>query len=99
MPKVFYFLKKRKMKKITLRYRKWLENQRVKIPDSNRLTGSLIGKYPIILDGGRTTIFISDKSKESETKEKYQLRKDNRLFFFLKNPTHKFFGRINAGTK
>jgi hypothetical protein len=74
------------MKKTTLRYRKRLENQRVKIPDSKRLTGSLIGKYPIILDGGRTIIFISDKSKESETRERYQLRRDNRANFFSKKP-------------
>jgi hypothetical protein len=74
------------MKKTTLEYRMMEENNRLKIPKSKHLTGSLIGKYPIILDGGRTTIFISDKSKESETREKYQLRKDNRLFFLAKKP-------------
>jgi len=63
-----------------------LGNHRFKIPDSKRLTGSIIGKYPIIFDGGRTIIFISDKSKESETIQKYELRKDNKANFFSKKP-------------
>ena len=67
------------MKKYTLEYRMMLERQRLKIPDSKLLTGSLIGKYPIILDGGRTIIFISDKSKESEIRERYELRMGNRI--------------------
>ena len=74
------------MKKTTLEYRMIQENNRFKIPDSKLLTGSIIGKYPIILDGGRTTIFISDKSKESETRQKYELRKDNRVNFYSKKP-------------
>jgi hypothetical protein len=74
------------MKKDTLEYRMMLERQRLKIPDSKLLTGSTIGKYPIILDGGRTTIFISDKSKESETRERYELRMGNRLMLYSKKP-------------
>lgn len=54
------------------------------VPKSKLLTGSLIGKYPIILDDGRTIIFISDKSKESETIQKYELRKDNRVNHYVK---------------
>jgi hypothetical protein len=61
-----------------------LENNRLKIPDSKLLSGSTIGKYPVILDGGRTIIFISDKRKESETRKKYELRKDNRVYFYSK---------------
>ena len=76
--------KQRKMKKDTLEYRMMLEHNRLKVPDSKLLTGSLIGKYPIVLDGGRTTIFIADLSKETETREKYQMRKDNRLNLFVK---------------
>ncbi|MCX6243868.1 MAG: hypothetical protein NTU98_04120 [Bacteroidetes bacterium] len=72
------------MKKDTLEYRMMMEHNRSKIHNSKLLTGSLTGKIPIILDGGRTTIFISDISKEAETREKYQLRKDNKLFFFVK---------------
>jgi hypothetical protein len=78
--------KKRIMKKTTLEYRMMQENNRNKISNARLLTGSLAGKFPVVLDGGRTTIFISDKSKESETREKYQLRLDNKLFFFVKKP-------------
>ena len=63
-----------------------IEHNRLKIPDVKLLSGSVVGKYPIILDGGRTIIFISDKSKEAETRQNYQLRKDNRLNFFVKKP-------------
>ena len=63
-----------------------LEHNRLKIPDSKLLTGSTIGKYPVILDGGRTVIFISDKSKESETRQKYELRKDNKVLYNAKKP-------------
>ena len=73
-------------KKTTLEYRMMLEHNRLKVPSAKLLTGSLIGKFPIILDGGRTTIFITDKSRESETREKYQLRKDNKLNYFVKKP-------------
>jgi hypothetical protein len=66
-----------------------LANNRFKIPDSKLLTGSLAGKYPVVLDGGRTIIFISDKSKESETREKYEARKDNKAIFYSKKPANK----------
>jgi hypothetical protein len=74
------------MKKSTLEYRMMAEHNRLKIPNSKLLTGSLTGKFPIVLDGGKTTIFISDLSRETEIREKYQLRKDNKLFFFTKKP-------------
>jgi hypothetical protein len=74
------------MKKTTLEYRMMQEHNRLKIPDSKLLSGSLNGKYPISLDGGKTTIFISDKSKEAETRERYQLQRDSRLNFFVKKP-------------
>ncbi|TSA28851.1 MAG: hypothetical protein D4R67_03085 [Bacteroidetes bacterium] len=48
--------------------------------------GSIVNKYPIVLDGGRTTIFISDKSKEAETREKYRMRRDNRVIYYTKKP-------------
>lgn len=74
------------MKKDTLEYRMMLENNRLKISNSKLLTGSLTGKYPIILDGGRTIIFISDKSKEAETRKKYEMRIGNRLMFSSAKP-------------
>jgi len=74
------------MKKDTLEYRMMLENNRLKISNSKLLTGSLAGKYPVVLDGGRTIIFISDKSKESETRKNYELRKDNKVISYSKKP-------------
>jgi hypothetical protein len=46
---------------------------RSKINHKNQLTGSTTDKYPVILDGGRTVIFVSDKSKEAETRANYAL--------------------------
>ena len=63
-----------------------MEHNRLKIPDAKLLTGSLVGKHPIILDSGRTVIFIADLSKESEIRERYQLRRDSRLNLFAKKP-------------
>ena len=61
-------------------------NHQAKVPKSKLSSGSLTGKYPISLDGGRTIIFISDKSKESETRKNYELRKDNRVNHYVKKP-------------
>jgi hypothetical protein len=74
----------RKMKKDTLEYRMMLENNRLKISNSRLLTGSLTGKFPVVLDGGRTIIFISDKSKEAETRQNYEARKDNKVLTYTK---------------
>ena len=63
-----------------------LENNRNKIPDSKLLSGSITDKYPVILDGGKTIIFISDKSKEAETKQKYESRGNNRVLSHYKKP-------------
>lgn len=54
---------------------KTLANHSFKVPDSKLLTGSLVDKYPVVLDGGRTIIYISDKSKEAEIRERYELRR------------------------
>ena len=61
-----------------------MENNRLKIPDAKLLTGSLTGKFPILLEDGRTTIYISDLSKEAEIRERYKLRMDSRLNIFAK---------------
>jgi hypothetical protein len=37
------------------------------------LTGVTSDKYAILLDDGKTIVFISDKSKEAETRLKYKL--------------------------
>lgn len=67
------------MKKDTLEYRMMQERHRLKILDSKLLMGSTKDKYPVILDDGRTTIFIADKSKEAETREKYRLLRESRF--------------------
>lgn len=67
------------MKKDTLEYRMMQERQRLKVPDSKLLSGSTKEKYPIVLDGGRTIIFIDDKSKEAETRKRYDTRLGNGL--------------------
>ncbi|MEI7981972.1 MAG: hypothetical protein WCI71_09985 [Bacteroidota bacterium] len=68
------------MKKPTLKYRMMLERQKLKISDAKLLMGSLIGKYPVVIDGSKTIIYISDKSKESETKIRYASRMDYKRF-------------------
>ena len=35
---------------------------------------SVVDKYPVTLDDGKTIIFISDKSKEPETRKRYEQR-------------------------
>ncbi|MCX6285076.1 MAG: hypothetical protein NTW31_12675 [Bacteroidetes bacterium] len=52
-----------------------LSNHHRRVPKPNLSTGSVIGKYPIILDGGRTIIYVTDKSREDEIRSKYALRK------------------------
>lgn len=49
-----------------------------KKPDTRKhnnklLTGIISDKYAILLDDGKTIVFISDKSKEAETRLKYKL--------------------------
>ena len=66
---------RRSVKKDALENRMNLSNHRGTIPHAKLLTGSIAGKFPVVLDGGRTIIFISDKSKEAETRYKYGLRK------------------------
>jgi hypothetical protein len=56
-----------------------ISNHQHRVPKPKLSTGSITGMYPVILDGGRTIIYITDKSKESETREKYDLRRGNKL--------------------
>ena len=57
-----------------------LSNYQNLVPDSKLSSGSLTNKYPIIIDGGKTIIFITDQSKEAEAREKYELRKNSKVF-------------------
>ncbi len=72
------------MKKNTMEFRMYQENQRLKVPESKLSAGSTSGKFPVIMDDGRTTIFISDKNDEEETRMRYELRKDNKVNSFTK---------------
>ncbi len=62
------------MKNDLLSNRMNLTNQRISVPQSKLLTGSVVDKYPVVLDGGKTIIFIADKSQEAETRFRYELR-------------------------
>ncbi|MEI7500861.1 MAG: hypothetical protein WCK84_10495 [Bacteroidota bacterium] len=50
-------------------------NHRLSVPNSKLLTGSVTDKFPIVLDGGKTIIFISDKERESEIRARYGVRR------------------------
>jgi hypothetical protein len=52
-----------------------ISNHQHRVPKTKLATGSIIGLYPVILDNGRTIIYTSDKSKESEIRSKYELRR------------------------
>ena len=52
-----------------------VSNHQHRVPKPKLSTGSIIGMYPVILDDGRTIIYTSDKSKESEIRSRYALRK------------------------
>ena len=54
-----------------------LSNYQEVIPKSKLSLGSLINKYPIFLDN-KTVIFITDQTKESEIRQKYESRKGNK---------------------
>ena len=45
------------------------------VPTSKLTAGSVTGKFPVLLDDGRTIVFIADKSREREIRLRYALRK------------------------
>jgi hypothetical protein len=67
------------MKDDKLDNRNSLALHRSKIPDDKLLMGSTKGKYPVVMDDGRTVVYISDESKADETRLKYQLLKESRF--------------------
>ena len=66
------------MKNDTMENRLGLALNRYKIPDEKLLMGSTSDKYPVVLNDGRTIVFISDKSKEAEIRQKYELLRDKK---------------------
>ena len=63
------------MKSDMLDNRMNLSNHRSQVPVSKMQSGSIANKYPVILDDGKTIIYISDKSLETETRYRYALRR------------------------
>ena len=54
--------------------RRILMNSKRVIPKEQLEVGSTKDKFPVVLDGGKTIIFISDKSNEQETILRYKYR-------------------------
>lgn len=75
------------MKNDTLENRLSLARLKAKIPDDKLSMGSLKGKFPILLDDGKTIIYISDLSKADEIKARYELQKKNKYSTFSTNRT------------
>ena len=76
------------MKNDTLENRLSLANNKMKIPDAKLSMGSTKGKFPVVLDDGKTIIYISDKSKEAETRLKYELLRNSRF------PSHSIKSKV-----
>ena len=73
---------KSKMKNDKWDNRLSLIRDRSKIPDEKLLMGSIKKKYPVVLDDGKTIVYIADESKAEETRLKYKLLRESRF------PTH-----------
>jgi len=52
-----------------------ISNHQNKVPKSKLLTGSVVEKFPVLLDDGKTIVFIADKSREREVRLRYAMRK------------------------
>ncbi len=50
-------------------------HRRDTIPKAKLSSGSVVNKFPVLLDDGRTIVFISDKSQEREVRLRYALRR------------------------
>jgi len=51
-----------------------LKNQQGIIPKAQQENGSTEDKFPIVLDDGKTVIYVSDKKKAKEVIERYKNR-------------------------
>jgi hypothetical protein len=52
-----------------------ISNQKARIPASKLSSGSVAEKHPVLLDDGKTIVYIADRSKEREVKLRYAMRK------------------------
>ena len=67
------------MKNSTLENRMLLARKRFQISDERLSMGSIIDKFPVVMDDGKTVIYVTDKSKVEETRLKYELLRKSRL--------------------
>ena len=70
---------------IEIENRMEVSNNPVIVPKSKLLSGSLENKYPVILDDGKTVIYISDKKREKEILARYGRRKKKRALVSQRN--------------
>jgi hypothetical protein len=59
------------IKKDTLDNRMEMSNHQQSVPRSKLSTGSVADKFPVLLDDGRTVVYIKDKSREREIRLRY----------------------------
>ena len=52
-----------------------ISNRQARVPKPTLSTGSVTDKYAVVLDDGRTVIYINDKSREGEIRLRYAPRK------------------------
>ena len=52
-----------------------MSNHQEVVPKSKLSSGSVADKYPVLLDDGRTIVYINDKSREREIRLRYGMRK------------------------
>jgi hypothetical protein len=52
-----------------------MSNHQNTVPKTKLSSGSVADKYPILLDDGRTIIYITDKTREREVRLRYALRR------------------------
>ncbi len=57
-----------------------VSNFREAVPKSKLSSGSIVNKHPVILDGGKTIVFIADVTREPEVRHKYEVQKSRKAF-------------------
>ncbi|HNQ83557.1 MAG TPA: hypothetical protein PKM34_07935 [Bacteroidales bacterium] len=67
------------MKNDRLENRMRMQHNKEKISDEKLLMGATCDKFPVVMDNGKTIVYITDKSKEAETRLRYELLKKSRF--------------------
>ena len=67
------------MKNDTMENRLNLARIKAKIPDDKLSMGSLKGKFPVIMDDGKTIVYISDETRADEIRLRYKLLRESRF--------------------